>query len=251
MGKLSLFEKIWWKRKLNSYCNNKHKIIKKLEPIKKSIFIINIILFFSNIFLLLKKINSYSLFFKNSELFNINLLKRTYQYISAYLNNKYSINNKPTNSNEKKVIKFRISGSYNETYNLRWLKEKLSDKFILENDNQNPDYIIYNIFNDEDLKLQYQNIIRIAIYTENRIPDLNCDDYFISCFHINYLDRYFKRHLFPGIYFKEINSKRLEVLNSPTRTKFCAAITPIFNENLSSELLIFKIWITNSFLNNF
>ena len=100
-----------------------------------------------------------------------------------------------------------------------------------------------------DYQLKYG--IRIAIYTENRIPDLNCDDYFISCYHINYLDRYFKRHLFPGIYFKEINSKRLEVLNSPTRTKFCAAITPIFNENLSSELLIFKIWISNSFLNNF
>ena len=56
------------------------------------------------------------------------------------------------------------------------------------------------------------------------MPDLNCDDYFIAFYHINYLDRYFKKYLFPRIDFKEINAKRLEVLNSPVRTKFCASI---------------------------
>ena len=67
-------------------------------------------------------------------------------------------------------------------------------------------------------------MVRIAVYTENTIPDLNCADYFLSHSHINYLDRYFKTNLFLWENFDEIDSKRLEVINSPIRKKFCAGV---------------------------
>ena len=72
-----------------------------------------------------------------------------------------------------------------DNYN-KWLKEKLNNKFILEYDSPNPDYLIYNVFNQEDLTEKYRNIdaIRIAFFTENEYPDMNTADYFLANFHI-------------------------------------------------------------------
>jgi len=66
--------------------------------------------------------------------------------------------------------------------------------------------------------------LRIAVYTENIIPDINYADYFIVHYHIIYLDRFFKSNVFFWMNFNEIDSKRLEVMNSPIRKKFCAAV---------------------------
>ena len=184
----------------------------------------NIILLFSNIFFLQKNKTNYQISFKNSEFFIINLFKKSYQFISSYLQNKYNINNQMNNIDKKKVIKFTATGLYNEKSNINWLKQRISNNFILEYDDLNPDYIIYNVFNDDNLKSKYQNIIRIAIYTENEIPNLNSADYSIAFNHINYLDRYFKNYLFPNLNLSIINEKRLEALNKPMRKKFCAAI---------------------------
>lgn len=50
----------------------------------------------------------------------------------------------------------------------------------IKHDDQNPDYLIYNVFHPDDLNLNYINAIRIAIYTENIMPDINYADYVMS-----------------------------------------------------------------------
>ena len=194
---------------------------------KKFLFSLNLVILFANIFLiffhLYRNKNLNQIFFKNSDFFNMNLCQKAYQYISAYLLNKYIINNY-TNSIEKKVIKLKATGLFNRKFNLQWLKARLSDQFILQYDDPNPDYLLYNCFNNEDTNKSYHNIIRIAVYTENIIPDINYADYFIVHYHIIYLDRFFKSNVFFWMNFNEIDSKRLEVMNSPIRKKFCAAV---------------------------
>ena len=91
------------------------------------------------------------------------------------------------------MIKVKATGLFNRAHNLKWLKEKLNNKFILEYDSPNPDYLIYNVFDEKDLTEKYRNIdaIRIALFTENEYPDMNAADYFVANFHINY-----KNHIF-------------------------------------------------------
>ena len=60
------------------------------------------------------------------------------------------------------------------------MKSKLGDEFILEFVEDNPDYLIYNVFTNEDISHKYNNSIKIAIYTENVMPDLNLADYIIG-----------------------------------------------------------------------
>ena len=169
--------------------------------------------------------------FKNSEYFSLNFLNKTYLYISAYFHSKYNTNNKmnfkENNSTEKKVIKSKITGFAKEY--LPWAIRKLNvlnNNFIFEMDSPNPDYLIYNVYNQEDLTENNRNIdaIRIALFTENEYPDMNVADYFFANYHFIYFDRYFKMNLFFWENFNEIDKKRLEVLNSPIRKKFCAAV---------------------------
>ena len=56
------------------------------------------------------------------------------------------------------------------------------------------------------------------------MPDLNYADYILGHYHINYLDRYFKHTIFFWNNFTSINKVRKEVLKSPIRNKFCAAL---------------------------
>ena len=233
IGKSSHYENKEKYKELNTINSTINKNIhesrdKKLKQIKNIVFILNAIFLFSNIFLLLSYIqkhkNSYLIFFKNSDYFNVNIFKKTYQYISTYLLNKYNTKNKIPKSNNKKIIKIITTGLFDKKNNYNWLKERLSNNFILEYDSPNPDYLLYNVFSDEYLEQKYQNLIRIAAYTENTMPDLNCADYSLSHSHINYLDRYFKMNIFLWENFGEIDKKRLEVINSPIRKKFCAAV---------------------------
>jgi len=222
--------------KLNKFRIKKQLTKKNYTLFRKIIFAINIMFFCANIYFSIKtqktqqkeKENIIPISFKNSEYFSLNFLNSTYQYISSYFHSKYNIDNKINlkeyNSREKKVIKVKTTGFLAEHFG--WLKEKISDKFILEYDSPNPDYLIYNVYNDEDLNEKYRNIdaIRIALFTENEYPDMNKADYFFSNFHINYFDRYFKLNIFFWNNFNEIDSKRLEVINSPIRKKFCAGV---------------------------
>ena len=97
---------------------------------------------------------------------------------------------------KKKLIKVKATGLFNRAHNLKWLKEKLNNEFILEYDSPNPDYLIYNVFDEKDLTEKYRNIdaIRIALFTENEYPDMNAADYFVANFHITeILNIFFKR----------------------------------------------------------
>ena len=101
----------------------------------------------------------------------------------------------------------------------------LGDNYIVKFDSKKPDYLIYNRFGYEHIKQKYNNTIKIAIITENKIPDFNEADYAIGQYHINYLDRYFKMSVF---LWKNLNNDfyllRKKVITGVKRKKFCAAV---------------------------
>ena len=96
--------------------------------------------------------------------------------------------------------------------------------FIFNVDTEHPDFLFYNMWGNEHLKIQYSNSVKIATYSENYIPDLNYADYAIGHAHINYLDRYFKYSILLWKSYKDIKNIREKVLNRPIRKKFCAAV---------------------------
>ena len=85
-------------------------------------------------------------------------------------------------------------GHNNNKFYQNLLKDRLKDDFILDFENPNPDYLLYNVYNNDDLLPIYSNMnpIRIAMYTENVMADLNYADYVIGPYYINYFDRFFK-----------------------------------------------------------
>jgi len=229
------------------------KELKRFELIEIIILIVNVALFLININLIFKNIfiddNLKHIIIKSSDLFNINLYKNTYKFVSTYLGNKYTINNNNNKESEnhkynKKLIKIKSTGLFNENYHKTWLKIRLDDEFILSFDDPNPDYLIYNVFDNKDLNPNYTNAIRIAIYTENIMPDINYADYIMGHYHINYLDRYYKQSIFLWKNFKEIETKRHEVIKNLNRTKFCAAIisncSALFRLNFIKKLNKYK-----------
>ena len=90
---------------------------------------------------------------------------------------------------------------------------------------ENPDYLIYNVYSNDDRNPKYssKNPIRISFFTENVMADINYADYIIGPYHINYLDRYFKYPTFLLQDFSDIEKIRNEALKTK-RKKFCAAV---------------------------
>ena len=195
-----------------------------------SIFLLNLIYL---IFIRVEFINNINLFFKNSDSFNFNISNKNYSDISIYLNNKFISDNQKKFENittTKKTVKVLQIGTFNKTWNRIWLQSKLDDEFIIEFNETDPDYLIYNVYdihkdNDMDLNIKFQNCIKIAFYTENIMIDMNYADYIIGIYHINYLDRYFKHSTsFLWQNFSSLDIIRREVLHKPIRTNFCAAV---------------------------
>ena len=121
---------------------------------------------------------------------------------------------------------------------IRFFKNILKDdNYIIKYDSNNPDYLIFNKFGKKHLNPKYKNAIKIAFYTENKIPDLNEVDYAIGHQHINYLDRYFKYSMFLKRKFQNIKVIRKNVLNNPIRTKFCAAVISNFNSFFRNKFI--------------
>ena len=221
-----------------------------IKKIKYFLLYINLFIYMINIifFLSLKKNNiNYKKFFelKNSDKFILSLSKIKYKEISNYLNNKFNINyifikNKkkkiPIKKNKKEIF-INVVDSFNNTYHMEWIKLKLCDKFIIVFDSNNPDYLIYNIFGINHTDLKYKNTIKIALYTENKIPDLNEADYAVGHYHINYLDRYFKCSIFLWQNYKIIKKIRENVLKNKIRKKFCAAV---ISNSIQSDLFRLK-----------
>ena len=89
--------------------------------------------------------------------------------------------------------------------------------------------MVYNVFGLNEYDNKYDNCIKIAIYTENTIPDLSMCDYALGHAHISYLDRYFT---LPFCLLRRLNETknldlakiRNKVLKKPRRKKFCAAL---------------------------
>ena len=163
---------------------------------------------------------------KPSDYFNFRLLNKTYEEISHFLNNKYNNNNskKIKKNKKKKRINLFSVDLFSFKNHIRWLKSKLSEHFIIKLNSQEPDYLLFNNFGRRHLNKKYNNAIKIAILTENRIPDLNYSDYALGHSHIFYLDKYFKHSILLWANYKNIHKIREQVLNQPLRKKFCAAV---------------------------
>ena len=205
----------------------KKSLKKKLALFRKIILVLNAFLLSFNLgfYNIGKFININENIFKFSDYFIMNLNIKTYKEISKYLTDKYIINQEKSKSQiSKKEIRIKSIGLFNRSNFIKWLKSKLDDEFILKFDEDNPDYLIYNIFTKEDLNHKYKNLIKIAVYTENAIPDLNLADYTIGHYHIIYLDRYFKYSIFFWTNFTDFFEKRKEALENTKSKKFCAAV---------------------------
>jgi hypothetical protein len=221
-----------------------------------------------------KNINStekITMHFKISDYFFLNIIQKSYREISDYLNNKYKLNNRlimPIKiifvlknyffpSKRKKIVLYSVD-LFSFTFHKKWLMDKLKEKFIIKFNENNPDYLIYNVFGTKHLNPKYNNAIKIAIFTENRIPDFNKADYVIGHYHINYLDRYFKYSIFLWLNLNNTfyNLIRKRVLENPTRIKFCAAVisnrqyTNGFRLNFIKELNKYKRIDMGGYYNN-
>jgi hypothetical protein len=192
--------------------------------------------------------------FKNSDNF-LNFSIKTFHQISNYLNKNFNYKKIRNKRKKKKKITLYSVNQLDESLvklSLNLIKFRVKDKFRVKFDKYKPDYIIYDIFGKQHLNKEYNNSVKIAIFTENKIPDFNEADYAISQAHINYLDRYLK---FPAFLWYNIKNMREKVLNNPLRTKFCAAIISNNKTSLRIEFInelnkYKKVDMGGKFLNN-
>jgi len=226
-------------------------------------FIANSIYFMINIFILYHSPNKEILNFinnntefKNIDNYTFNLINNSYEKIGNYLNNKYNIYYNSSNLNipinkkeEKKTIRIHAVNICSRSEFKRTFLWYLKDTFIVQFDKDNPDYLIYNVFGTSQYNPKYDNVTKIALITENGIPDLSQCDYAIGHAHISYLDRFFT---LPFCFLRRLNETkhlnleqiRNEAINNP-RKKFCsAAITNSisgFRKKFIKELNKYKI----------
>ena len=197
------------------------KIFLKINKHKFVLLLINVIIFINN-FIFLNNIykksdhikNIIVKSFRNSDHLIMLFETKLFIDISNYIN-KINIKRK------KKSIFFYTVDLFPGQNITNYLLNKLSDYFIFKFDENNPDYLIYNVFGKKHLEVKYKNCIKIAYYTENKIPDLNEADYAIGFSHINYLDRFFVNERGNSIIIQKIRDK---VINNLIRKKFCAAV---------------------------
>ena len=185
---------------------------------------------------ILKFINN-STIFRNIDNYTFSLLNNSYEKIGNYLNNKYNICYNSSNLNisinkteEKKKIRIHGVNIMSREEFVRTLLWYLKDTYIVQFNENNPDYLIYNVGNDENDEIdpKYNSTIKIALYTENSIPDISQCDYALGHAHISYLDRYF---MLPFCFLRRLNETkylnleqiRNKAINKP-RKKFCSAV---------------------------
>ena len=162
---------------------------------KKFLFMNFILLFFNLIFI---KYEYQHFFFNSINKYYMKLSKISFTEISNYLNSKYNtyknIINFLDNENKKIInlyfINFKNSSFYKTEINKIIIL--LKKNYIINITENEPDYIIYNVFGCNHMNDKYKNSIKIAYLTENILPDFNIADYAIGHAHFNYLDRYFK-----------------------------------------------------------
>ena len=159
------------------------------------IFIFDLLLLFINIYYFLDNNSKNNI--KNIDLFFLKLNSKSFYQISKYLNLKYQIIYKFNNTLEKyakKTISLYFINFKNRpvhSFLINKTIEILKANYYVK-DPYNPDYLIYNMFGCKHLQSKYNKSIKIALYTENQIPDFNTADYCMGHSHLNYLDRYLK-----------------------------------------------------------
>ena len=221
------------------------------------LLIIEVIILIINIAKLLKsrKNKSIPAEFREIDYHYLKMFSSTFKEISNNLTQKFypkpSLNNKLNNTLIKNSTKTKLK-LYYRNINIRWInliREDIKEKYEIEIDENNPDYLIYSTFGCEHMSSKYNSTIKIAFFTENQLPDLNVADYAIGFGHINHLDRYF---LFPYMVHilslknrtsKDFKIVRDKVLSSEKRKKFCAAVisNPIgFRFNFMKQLNKYK-----------
>lgn len=199
---------------------------------KYFIFLFNILMININIYFLVKKNNiKIILKLKNVDLFSLLIVKAPYTIISNYLNKKYisSFNKKDSFRQNKKIITVDcIDFLFNSKNCIDYLNSIFNKEYIFKIDFDNPEYILYDVFGCQHIKEKYKNSIKIAYYSENKIPDFDEADYALSQAHFVYFDRYFKYPSFIWNFnrFRNFNFGKIrkKVLKKPIRTKFCAAV---------------------------
>lgn len=197
---------------------------------------VNIFIYIYNSIIFEKIIDSFNKnrnYIKNIDIFIINLAKYSYNNISSYLNNKFMINKKKSKL-KKKIIYLYTVGSSNKYYENLFrnnIIDGLKDEFIFEFKSENPDYLIYDVFNCKFLNSKYNNSIKIAYFTENQIPDFSRADYAIGFDNLMYLDRYFRRTtLIMSLEKRYFNIKNKDFIEQRRQSllikkrKFCAAV---------------------------
>ena len=176
----------------------------------------------------------------------MNLISKSFFHISSYLHSKY--NNKQLNeielnifngtsnqTKEKKLIRIFEKTTTDPFYTRQirnLMTEGLENEFIFQFTSDNPDYVVYDTFNCYYLNPKYNDTIKIAFFTENKIPDFYYADYAIGFDNLNYLDRYFRKTTLIAIFSrkylnfknKDFMEKRKEALNKKIRKKFCASV---------------------------
>jgi hypothetical protein len=181
--------------------------------------------------------------FKFSDNFNVIFMKKTYEEIVFYLNNKYeNLFSKKKNYTlsdikDRKIIKLFFLKFYTGFKPNFILKNLDHEKFDFKIDSNSPDYLIYSTFSKNPYDKKFKNAIKIAICTENKIPDFYKADYAIGHAHLNYLDRYCK-------IFKYFNLKLLVQINNHRKFSlkkkkklFCAGV---ISNNISGDFFRLK-----------
>ena len=228
------------------YFNPKEKN-KKSRHTKNFIFLLNYSLLLINLYILyFNKNKKRHLILKNVDYFIFSVINQVFTNISIFLNSKYYYKQKFLfkKIQTKKVIYLDLRDLYKGQKIKIWLNNTLGNKFSFIFDSNKPDYLIFNVFGSRHLDSKYNNSVKIAYFTENRIPDLNKVDYALGFYHINYLDRYCKLQCFYSKSKSIINIIRKKYILKNKKKKFCAAVisnkNAFFRNNFLRELNKYK-----------
>ena len=118
------------------------------------ILMINIYFLNQNFFLNMETIRN-KIYYRNNDQIFINYFSNSYTKIGNSLNQKYNNNSSytytSTKNKEKNIIRlFAVNSCIKEEFRqtLLWY---LKDKYIVEFDKENPDYLIYNVFGTHEI----------------------------------------------------------------------------------------------------
>ena len=218
-----------------------------IEKIKILFFVFNFIVYFINIYFLVTKIKNeiitkfmnkgdINLFlnnFRNVDKFIFYTVSKSYVNIANLINKNYNIKSDNKNIRKKRRKLIKVYG-VDLVGSVQRIKKKMKtffqNKYIIHLDKNSPDYLIYNVFGNENLKDKYKNSIKIAYLSENCIPDFFKCDYAIGHSNIIYFDRFFKLPdclVWPLAKIKKdmnISAIKQKAINNLKNKKFCAAV---------------------------